>query len=226
MRCPNCNFENATTSTYCERCGTLLQNFTLYEAPEQTEYQAPSPPPLNGHNPPPPPPAYDYGEIPSILNTNESSQPNAYSTPPSYAIEPGGRSSLFYEAQNIRAAHISRRPGIFSGILYFLGDVIIVLGVFATLAVFDKNAITASIGILLSLATLIASIVFFIHLVRHHTSSLQWWHRILLLFGLAIAAFTLLVIVQLTTSSKFVNALVTGCMFVIYGLGWCAVAVW
>jgi hypothetical protein len=229
MRCPNCDVENASTSIYCENCGTLLQSFTNYEPPEQSEYQAPSPPPLNGHNPPLPPPpplAYDYSEIPSTFNADESPLPNEYSSPLPSAIEPGSRSTLFYADQNARIADFTHHLGIFSGILYFLGDFIIILGIFATLALFGTNNITRLLSIILSLAILIASIVFFVYLVRHHQTPLRWWHRILLLVGAAVAAFTLLVVVQLFTSSDFVNAFVTSGMFVVYGLAWCAIAVW
>ena len=227
MRCPNCDVENASTSIYCENCGTLLQNFTSYEAPEQSEYQAPSPPPLNGHNPPPPPPpAYSYSEIPSTFNTDETPVSNEYSSPLPYAVEPGSRSTLYYADPNARLTDVIRHIGIFSGILYFLGDFIIILGVFAILAMFGTNNVTRLLSIILSLAILVASIVFFVYLVRNHQTSLRWWQRILWLVGAAMAAFTLLVIVQITTSSNFVNTLVTNCMFIVYGLAWCAIAVW
>src|SRR5229473_863497 len=79
MQCPRCNLENAGASAYCERCGTLLLDLTQH-TPEEVEYKAPPPPPLNGHNeiprpapleltdpppsPPPPPPLPEHAMQP------------------------------------------------------------------------------------------------------------------------------------------------------------------
>ena len=230
MRCPNCDLENDITSTYCERCGTLLQSISEYEIPEQSEYQVPPPPPLNGHNPSPPPapPVYDYAEAPSTFTASTTPPPNQYSDPFPSSVSPDtsnatGMSTPVYVTQRRQQPH---RIGIFSGILYFLGVLLIAIGIVNMLTTFSTSAIIILTGRLLSSAVLLVSIVLFVYLVRRHTTLTHWWTRLLWIIVLTIGAFTLLVIIELLNPSKFVNMFATGGMFFLFGLAWCAIAVW
>ena len=213
MQCPRCSFENERTSTYCERCGTLLQNFEEIEVAGQTEYKAPPPPPLNGHNPPPPPPAND--------DTTPPTADEASSQPP-IVDEWGGMSTPFYNEPGIQATgHI----GVFSSILYFVGVLIIAYGMFAILVTFSSGASIGVLGLLLSLVIVIASIVLFIRLF-HYIPRLHGWQRILWLLVLTAAAFTLLVISVIVSPSKTIKGVVTSCVIFFYGLAWCIIALW
>src|SRR5947209_13781713 len=61
MLCPQCTFQNAEASPYCERCGTYLQT-----SPDvaQTYIQPAIPPP-------PPPPLKDYHVTPSYSSAGQ-----------------------------------------------------------------------------------------------------------------------------------------------------------
>nr|HET6902210.1 hypothetical protein [Ktedonobacteraceae bacterium] len=214
MQCPRCSFENERTSTYCERCGALLQNVAQDEVVGQTEYKAPPPPPLNGHNPPPPPPAYDYTTPPPIAE-------EASSHPPTVE-EWGSMSTPYYNNPSVQP---TERIGVFSGILYFLGVLIIAFGAFAILVTFSTGATIGVIGLLLSLAIVIAGIVLFVRLL-HHISHLRGWQRILWLAALTVAAFILLVISVIVSPSKTITSLVTSWVIFFYGLAWCIIALW
>lgn len=214
MQCPRCSFENEPTSTYCERCGTLLQNVEQNEVVGQPEYKVPPPPPLNGHNPPPPPPAYDYTTPPPIAD-------EASSQPP-IVEEWGSMATPFYHNPGIQATgHI----GVFSGILYFLGVLIVAFGAFAILIAFSSSASIGVIGLILSLAIVIASTVLFVRLL-HHIPHLPGWQRILWLVALTMVAFILLVISVIVTSSKTTTSFVTSGVIFFYGLAWCIIALW
>jgi hypothetical protein len=213
MQCPRCSFENERISTYCERCGTLLQNFEEIEVAGQAEYKAPPPPPLNGHNPPPPPPANDYTAPPTV---------DEASSQPPIVEEWGGMSTPFYNNPDIQT---TGSIGVFGSILYFLGVLIIAFGVFAILVTFSSGASVGVIGLLLSLVIVIASIVLFVHLL-HHIPRLRGWQRILWLVALTAAAFTLLVISVIVSPSKAFTSVVTSCVIFFYGLAWCIIALW
>jgi len=213
MQCPRCSFENERTSTYCERCGTLLQSFEQDEVAGQTEYKAQPPPPLNGHNPPPPPPAYD--------NITPPTADEASSQPP-IVEEWGGVSTPFYNNPGIQT---TGSIGVFGSILYFLGVLIIAFGVFAILVTFSSGASVGVIGLLLSLVIVIASIVLFVRLL-HHIPRLRGWQRILWLVALTAAAFTLLVISVIVAPSKTNTSFVTSGVIFFYGLAWCIIALW
>jgi len=116
--------------------------------------------------------------------------------------------------------------GIFSGILYFLGVIIVMFGTFAILVTFGTGATIGLIGILLSLVICIASIILFVRLVQQHAPSVHWWQRLLLLAALALATFVLLIIDVLISPSKTMSDILMSCIFVLYGLAWCAIAVW
>lgn len=212
MQCPGCSFENERTSTYCERCGTLLQNFVQDEVVGQTEYKAPPPPPLNGHNPPPP--AYDDYTTPPIAD-------EANSQPPTIE-EWGGMSTPYYNNPSPQATD---RIGVFSGILYFLGVLIIAFGAFAILVAFSTGTTIGLIGLILSLAIVITSIVLFVRLL-HHIPRMRGWQRILWLVALTVAAFILLVISVIVAPSKTNTSFVTSGVIFFYGLAWCIIALW
>jgi len=131
-------------------------------------------------------------------------------------------STPFYNNPGIQT---TGRIGVFNGILYFLGVLIIAFGAFAILITFNTEATVGVIGLLLSLAIVIASIVLFVHLL-HHIPHLRWWQRILWLVALTVAAFTLLVIGVMVSPSKTITSLVTSCMIFFYGFAWCIIALW
>ncbi len=229
MQCPSCHYENESTSTHCERCGTLLPNITSDSFPEQVAYQAPPPPPMNGHNPPlpPPSPTSDYETPPSPVEYEyEPPQISEYTSSISSNYERSRTSSMstpLYSNQKQLSPH---RLGAFSAILYFLGVIIVAFGIFAILVNFGSGATIGIIGILLSVGTVIVSIVLFVRLLQQHTSSLYWWQRLLWLVGFTVAAFVLLVITVLIFPSKTVTNFIMSCVFLLYGLAWCLTAIW
>src|SRR5229473_2285564 len=99
MQCPRCNFENAGPSAHCERCGTLLQNVIQY-APEQAEYTAPPPPPLNGHN-----------EIPRPVPLEFTAPPPPPTPLPEYVMQPQPVAEQHYFRPGMGRSGI----GVFSG---------------------------------------------------------------------------------------------------------------
>jgi len=199
----------------------LLQNVTQDPFPEQIEYQVPPPPPLNGHNPPSPPP------------TNEDAPPlpSEYTTPaPAPQIQEWSRMSSLSNISTPLNIHQKmrppQRPGVFSGILYFIGVIIVTFELFAILVNFGTGATIGLIGILLAIVIVVASIVFFVRLVQQHTASLRWWQRLLWLVGLTVAAFVLLIINVLFSPSKTMTNVIMSSVFVLYGLVWCLIAIW
>ena len=211
MQCPSCGFENASSSTYCEECGTLLSappyavDQTKYHAP-QTEYGAynpPSPPPLNGNNALP-----EYNELPPPP------------PPPEYSSY-GMQSQAFTNQQFIS------RPGlaIFSAILYFMGALIAALGLLVTVTTFSTSALTGGIALLLGIVLLIVSIIVFIR-IRGRFPLLRWWQRILWILGATLVGFIALIIEAIIAPGPTVTNFFIGCIFILYGLAWAAIAVW
>ena len=211
MQCPSCGFENASSSTYCEECGTLLSappyavDQTEYHAP-QTEYGAynpPSPPPLNGNNALP-----DYNELPPP-------------PPPTEYSSYGMQSQAFTNQQFIS------RPGlaIFSAILYFMGALIAALGLLVTVTTFSTSALTGGIALLLGIVLLIVSIIVFIR-IRGRFPLLRWWQRILWIVAITVGGFIVLIIETILVPNPTVTNFFIGCIFILYGLAWAAIAVW
>jgi hypothetical protein len=209
MQCPSCGFENASSSTYCEECGTLLSappyavDQTEYQAP-QTEYGAytpPSPPPLNGNNALP-----EYNELPP---------------PPTEYSSYGMQSQAFTNQQFIS------RPGlaIFSTILYFMGALIAALGLLVTVTTFSASALTGGIALLLGIVLLIVSIIVFIR-IRGRFPLLRWWQRILWIVAITVGGFIVLIIETILVPNPTVTNFFIGCIFILYGLAWAAIAVW
>lgn len=210
MQCPDCHFENESTSTYCERCGKPLQNVAHDPFPEQIEYQVSPPPPLNGHNPHPLRATEDDAPPPDVHEWGHESSVSGMSTP-------------LYSKQRRQPLH---RPGLFSGILYFIGVIIVTFELFAILVYVGAGATIGLIGILIAVVLWIVSIVLFIRLVYRHTAVLRWWQRILWLVGLTVAAFVLLIINALIIPSKTTTNAILSCVILLYGLAWCFTAIW
>jgi len=196
MRCPQCDFENLDTSIFCEECGSLI-NPTEYTL-EQNAYNAPPPPPLNGHqvlSPPlPPPPAY----------------------PPFEA-----QSQLLVEQKIISRPGI----GILSGILYFIGLLIAATGVIGTIVNVGTSTPISGIALLSGIVLIIAGIIFFIR-IRKRFTILRWWQRILWIAGATVGAFIILAIGISFLQNTDASNILTGCMIFLYGLVWAAIAVW
>ena len=211
MQCPRCGFENASSSSYCEECGTLLNAppYTVdqpeYRAPqpEYSEYNTVPPPPLNGNNPPP---AY-----------NELLPP-----PP-----PTEYSSYGMHSQASTNQQFIARPGlaIFSAILYFMGALIAALGLLVTVTTFSTSALTGGIALLLGIVLLIVSIIVFIR-IRGRFPLLRWWQRILWIVAITVGGFIVLIIETILVPNPTVTNFFIGCIFILYGLAWAAIAVW
>ena len=206
MQCPRCGFENISSSPYCEQCGTLINDtvFTL----DQAEYSVPPPPPLNGHQklPLPPPP-----------------QPEDDLAPPPIEYSSYGTQSQILTNQKI----ISRPSiGLFSAILYFIGITIADFGLIGTLTtIFGTDARIGGIGLLAALILLFASVVFFIR-VRGRYPFLRGWQRILWICGATLGAFVALIFEVIIFSNQTVTNYFTGCVILLYGLAWAAIAIW
>ncbi|GER88254.1 hypothetical protein KDW_24160 [Dictyobacter vulcani] len=79
-RCPSCTYENAAISTYCERCGFLLDaNSIDYTVPAQSIYNT-----VNEEVSPPPPPH----SAPSFHTSGVEN--NYYAAPQSSAYQMDG----------------------------------------------------------------------------------------------------------------------------------------
>ncbi|MBV9230371.1 MAG: zinc ribbon domain-containing protein [Chloroflexi bacterium] len=204
MQCPNCGFENTDPGPYCAQCGTPLN--VWQPIPDQTEvsapeieygqYSVPPPPPLNGHETIPPPPP----------------PPSEYD---SYSIQ----SQIFTDQK------ITPRPGIgvFSAILYFLGALITAFGLIVTIVAFGANM--GGIALLLGIALLIASVVIFIRL-RRRSPLLRWWQRLLWILGATLVGLITLIIETIAVHNPTVTNIFIGCVFMLYGFAWAAIAVW
>jgi hypothetical protein len=210
MICPSCGFENTDTSAYCERCrsGLHIPEYTL----EQTEYKAPPPPPLNGHNKiavPPPPPS-DIGITPP---------------PPSTEYEYGygyNRYSQIFAEQKITP---QARIGVFSGILYFASLLLAAFGLMGIVTTFGTTARIGGIALLLGIAAVIIGCVVFVRL-RRRIVRLRWWQRIVGILTAAFVAFIALIIEVLVSPNPLLTNYFTACIIFLYGLICAAIAVW
>jgi hypothetical protein len=200
MQCPRCGHENASSSDYCEQCGTP-QNVTE-GTPVQVEYQlefrVPPPPPLNGHKALPlqlpPPPTLEYEHL----------------TPP-----------LSSYSQSIARL----RVGIFSGVLYFVGTIIAIFGLLGALTTLGSGTVIGLTGLLLALVVLILSIVFFVRL-RRRAPTLRWWQRIVWVIGATLIASLALILEAIVSPHGPLTQYFTAFVLLLYGLGVAAIAVW
>lgn len=213
MICPHCGFENAATSTYCERCSNLIQNFPEY-MPGQTEYNVPPPPPLNGHNEIPLRP-------PSPIDIDVTPPPEEHGYGASSAASMDASPQTFTNQKMIA----SPRIGLFSGILYFAGILLAAFGLMGTATTFGTRAGIGSIALLLGIALVIAGVVVFMR-IRRHFPHLHWWQRILWILALTAAAFIALIIEVLVSPNPTLTNYFTTCVILLYGLIWAAIAVW
>lgn len=208
MQCPRCGFEDTGLSAYCERCGTPLNvpqpisDQTEFSVPqiEYSQYSAPPPPPLNGHEAiPPPPPPPQYTEY----------------------------SSHDMQSQIFSNQKVISRPttSIFSAILYFMGALIAALGLMGMVTAIGTSAPVGGIALLLGTVLLIASIVIFIR-IRRRFPHLRWWQRILWILAATVVGFIVLIIETILVHDPVVTNYVIGCVFMLYGIVWAAIAIW
>jgi len=204
MQCSSCGFENTGSSVYCEQCGTLLN--APQSVFDQTELSAPQIEYYSEYSAPPPPPLNGHGTL------IPSPPPLEYS---SYAAQ----SQVFADAKVIP------RPGIFSAILYFTGALIAAFGLIGTIATFSTSTRTGGIALLLGTTLLIISVVVFMR-IRRHFPLLRWWQRLLWLLGAAVVGFIALIIEAVIAPGPVVTNYFIGCVFILYGLAWAAIAIW
>lgn len=209
MQCPHCGLENTSSSIYCEECGTPL-NTPLYTL-DQTEYLEPQTD-YSEYNAPPPPP----------LNGNHSTPEYDELLPPPPPVEYGSMQPQTFTHQKITSRP---GPGIFSAILYFIGALIAAFGLLGTIAAFGTDSLIKSVGFILSIALLIASIFVFVR-IRRRFVILRWWQRILWILGATIAGFIALIIEAIIVPNQLVTSYFVGCVFILYGLAWATIAVW
>jgi hypothetical protein len=198
MQCPSCGFEN--TGAYCEQCGALLNVWQPIS--DQTELSVPQIE-YSQYSVPPPPPLNGHETIPSP-------PPSEYG---SYSMQ----SQIFTDQK------ITSRPGIFSAILYFIGTLIAAFGLIGTMVTFDANL--GGVALLLGVALLIISVVIFIR-IRRRFPLLRWWQRLLWILGATVVGLIALIIEAIPVHNPTVTSVFIGCVFILYGFAWAAIAVW
>ncbi len=201
MQCPRCGHENASSRAYCERCGTPLNG--TEGTPVQVEYKVPPPPPLNGHKvlplqlPHPP-----QSPLPKL--EDDEVTPTLLSYPESIARP---------------------RVGVFSGILYFIGTIIVIFGLLGALTTPGSGIVIGLTGLLLALVVLIFSIVFFVRL-RRRAPTLRWWQRIVWIIGATLVAALALTLEAIVSPHGLLTQYFTAFVQLLYGLGVAAIAIW
>ncbi len=140
--------------------------------------------------------------------------------PPPPPTEYGDEYSM--PSQILAYEKIIAPPRIFSGILYFVGIVLAALGLMGTVTTFGTSS---RITLLLGIAMIIVGIVVFIR-IRRHLPHLRWWQRILWIVVLTGSAFIVLIIEVLISPNATLTNYFTGCVILLYGLVWAAIAVW
>jgi hypothetical protein len=201
MQCPRCGHENASSRAYCQRCGTPLNG--TEGTPVQVEYKEPPPPPLNGHK-----------ALPLQL-------PHPPMSPPPRLENDEVTSSLFSYPESIARPRI----GIFSGILYFIGAIIVIIGLLGALTTPGSGTAIGLTGLLLALVVLILSIVFFVRL-RRRTPTLRWWQRFVWIIGATLIALLALTLEAIVSPHGQLTQYFTAFVQLFYGLGLAAIAIW
>jgi len=204
MQCPRCGHENANSSTFCEQCSSPLSVTEV--TPEQAEYKAPPPSLLNGHKklslapPSPPSPPLEHNQV----------------VPPAHPVPPPSS-----YPQNVTPTRI----GIFSGMLYFIGTIITIVGLLGALTTLGSGTVIGLLGLLLTLIVMTISIVFFVRL-RYRASILRWWQRIMWIAGATLAAFLALILEVIISPHSSLTLYYTAFVLLLYGLSWTAIALW
>lgn len=204
MQCPRCGHENANPSTFCEQCSSPL-NITELTS-EQAEYKAPPPPLLNGHKklslapPSTPSPQLEHDKV--VPPATPATPPSSYPL----SVTPTG-------------------IGIFSGVLYFIGTIISIVGLLGALTTLASGTGIGLLGLLLTLIVLTISIVFFVRL-RYRAPILRWWQRIMWISGATLVAFLALILEVIISPHSSLTLYYTAFVLLLYGFSWTAIALW
>ena len=201
MQCPRCGHENASSRAYCERCGTPLNGTEGTSV--QVEYKVPPPPPLNGHK-----------VLPLQL-------PHPPLSPPPNLEDDEVTPTLLAHPESIARP----RVGVFSGILYFIGTIIVIFGLLGMLTTRGSGTVIGLTGLLLALVVLILSIVFFVRL-RRRAPTLRWWQRIVWIIGATLIAALALILEAIVSPHGLLTQYFTAFVLLLYGLGVAAIAIW
>lgn len=205
MQCPRCGHENASSSAYCEECGAPqnVTEGTPVQVGYQVEYKVPPPPPLNGHKALPLQPPPPSSPSPSTSKYDQL-------TPP-----------LSLYSQSIARP----RARIFSGILYFLGTIIVIFGLLGALTIPGSGTVIGLSGLLLALVVMILSIVTFVRLGKR-APTLRWWQRIVWIIGATVIASLALILEAIVSPHGQLTQYFTAFVLLFYGLGFAAIAIW
>jgi hypothetical protein len=255
MRCPLCDFENTSSNTYCENCGSYLAENPQYSNPTilsssdaahatstnqagQDEYMSfpYDPQGYQGYAPnsfdqppytvPPPPPSNGHNmPIEQLLPPLE---PSASAIDYNNVGNFGTQSQIFdnQKVYESQSRQQSLLARIIRGCIYFFAVIIAGFGAYGALTSFSSNNLTEGIGVALIFAMLIlGTAVFF--LVRRRFQKLRFSQFLLWFFAITGGAFLVLVLgfVILGESSK-ASSFFLGIIFVLYGLVVAALALW
>jgi hypothetical protein len=210
-RCPDCNFENVQTSSYCERCGSHLAATTNYTDPEAYKhtYRIPDEPPA-------PPPPYSYEAPASGYQVQEQ-----YSQSASFGYQPSAAS-----------LQTRRRSGggiTLSALLFLWGIFCIAFGLAGGMI---HNASDTLVGSVFVAACLVGLVVMIPVLSRRKNPYLRSGRRFLLAIGMTLIATLALFmgVGALPNMMHFVDTFlqyyIMGGILVVYGLAIALLANW
>ncbi len=212
-RCPNCNYENEQTSSYCERCGNFLTSSMTYTDPEEARptYRA------SGENSTPP--SYGYQQPISDYQ---------YQAPAEYAQ---GAQFGYQEATPLQIKPRTRTVGeiIFSIVLYLWGAFCMVFGFAGGVL---NQAPSGIVGLAFILGCLLGIILLIPILIFHKSFYLRWWVRLLLEAGITILALVALFIgvgilaMSMHYTKTPLQYLILGSILMVYGFVVAALANW
>jgi uncharacterized membrane protein len=253
MRCPRCDFENTSSNTYCENCGTNLIEDPQYPTARSSSDAPPASSPnqvgkseyvgypygspvYNGYAPntfdqqqytvPPPPPSNGHN-IPIAPPPPPLEPPPLAADYNSYGNF-GTQSQVFenqkvYEPQPQRQSLLAR---IIRGCIYFFAVFVAGFGAFAAIDSLSKNNMATGIGIALLFGLLIAGIVVFF-LVRRfqHIRFLQFLLGLFVSTGCGIVAL-ILVYAIFGNFDHALPSFLLSIILLLYGLILAALALW
>jgi amino acid transporter len=197
MLCPQCNFQNAEASPYCERCGTYLQPATVLA---QT-YTQPS-------IPPPPPPLREYNPTPSYSFPGQS---NLYS-----------QQNVVYPPSKITGFNVLRRIVYFLAI--FIAAVGLYGTMYFLIIVPGFRSAGAIVGVVLGLCLFVGGLVIF-RTLRHRVPHLRWWLYLVALFAATGVLLLSLTSSALTSPGRLPSILI-GVVILLFGLVVAAISFW